>query len=80
MVLVEKQEDREQNQLIRQILTFRQVGEHYRRDDEAHCLQLYKVEDVARELRQTGYQVRIGHSYGPYNLPKAHAVFVARKE
>lgn len=79
IVLVEKQEDREQNKLIRRIITFRQVGEHYRRDDEVHCLQLYKAEDVARELRQAGFQVQVGRSYGQYNLPKAHAVFIACK-
>ncbi|MDV2990788.1 MAG: hypothetical protein N4J56_000442 [Chroococcidiopsis sp. SAG 2025] len=80
IVLVEKQEDWQQKRLIRRIITFRKVEEYYRRDDEVHCLQLYKVEDVARELSQAGFQIQIGRSYGQYNLPKAHAVFVARKE
>jgi SAM-dependent methyltransferase len=79
IVLVEKQEDWQQERLIRRIITFRQVEEHYRRDDEVHCLQLYKPEDVARELCQAGFQVQIGCSYGQYNLPKAHVVFIARK-
>jgi SAM-dependent methyltransferase len=33
IVLVEKKEDREQATLSRRIITLRQVGEHYRRDD-----------------------------------------------
>ncbi|BAY91870.1 MULTISPECIES: class I SAM-dependent methyltransferase [unclassified Tolypothrix] len=36
IVLVEKQENQQQNILTRRIITFRTVGEHYRRDDEIH--------------------------------------------
>jgi len=77
IVLVDKEERRET--LIRRIITFRKVGEYYRRDDEVHHLCLYKATEIASKLRQIGFQVQIMRSYGKYNLPKAHAVFIARK-
>lgn len=79
VVLVEKEEDREQETLIRRIITFRKVGEYYRRDDEVHHLRLYQRTDVAKELRQVGFQVEVMRSYGQYDLPPAHAAIVARK-
>ncbi|PIG95349.1 hypothetical protein CSQ79_02540 [Gloeocapsopsis sp. IPPAS B-1203] len=77
IVLIDKEERRET--LIRRIITFRKVGEYYRRDDEVHHLCLYKATEIASELRQIGFQVQIMRSYGTYNLPKAHAAFIARK-
>jgi hypothetical protein len=47
--------------------------------EEIHSLQLYKATDVAEALHNIGFQVQIIGSYGEYNLPKAHAGFVARK-
>ncbi|NJM71165.1 MAG: class I SAM-dependent methyltransferase [Scytonema sp. RU_4_4] len=79
VVLVEKEEDREQQMLTRRIMTFRKVGEYYRRADELHRLRLYKSSDIATELSQVGFQVQTMRSYGQYYLPKAHAVFIARK-
>ena len=79
VVLVEKEEDREHRTLTRRIITFRKVGEHYRRDDEVHRLRLYEATDIAEELRQVGFQVEIMWSYGEYELPPAHAAIVARK-
>lgn len=79
IVLVEKKEDQEQLTLTRHIITLRKVREHYRRDEEMHHLRLYKVTDVAERLGQVGFQIQIMRSYGQYELPKAHAAFVARK-
>lgn len=79
IILVEKEENREQSILIRRIITLRKVGEHYRRDDEVHRLRLYEATDVAEKLRQVGFQIQIMRSYGQYELPKAHAAFIARK-
>lgn len=42
-------------------------------------MRLYKATDIAQELEQVGFQVQIMHSYGQYNLPKAHAALIARK-
>ncbi|NEP01606.1 MAG: class I SAM-dependent methyltransferase [Symploca sp. SIO2E9] len=79
IVLVDKEENQQQGILTRRIITFRKVGEYYRRDDEVHQQQLYKATDVAQELDQVGFQVQIKHSYGRYNLSPAHAVLIARK-
>lgn len=78
-VLVEKIEDRKRAILTRRIITFRQVGDVYRRDEEVHIQRLYDAEAIASELRQIGFQVRILHHYGEYELPKARAALVARK-
>lgn len=78
-VLVEKQEDQEQHILTRRIITFRKVGDCYRRDDEVHRQQLYEVETIAEMLQHVGFQVEIQHSYGQFTLPDAHAVFIAQK-
>ena len=79
LVLVEKEEDREWGTLTRRIISFRKVGELYRRAVEVHRQRLYKATDVAEELRQVGFGVQTMRSYGRYRLPRAHAAFVARK-
>jgi SAM-dependent methyltransferase len=79
IILVEKEEEREQETLIRRIITLRKVGKHYRRKDEVHHLRLYKATDVAQKLHRVGFQVQMMRNYGQYDLPKAHAAFVARK-
>lgn len=79
IVLVEKREDRKQNLFTRRIISFRQSGKHYRRSEETHIQRLYRSTDIARELRQTGFRVRIVRSYGDYKLPRAHVAFIARK-
>lgn len=78
-VLVEKEEDVERSTLVRRIITLRKVGEHYRRDREVHYLRLYEARAIAEKLAQVGFQVQISRSYGQYQLPKAHAAFIARK-
>jgi SAM-dependent methyltransferase len=80
IVLAEKQE--EQAVLTRRIITLRKLkhqGELYRRDDEVHRLRLYEATEVAEQLHQVGFQVQIMRRYGDYDLPQAHAAFVARK-
>lgn len=79
IVLVEKKEDPQQQILTRRIITFRQVGDQYRRDDEVHCQQLYAAEDIVAMLQQVGFQVEVGHRYGAFALPDAHAVLLAQK-
>lgn len=79
IVLVEKHEDAEREILTRRIITFRKVGEYYRRDEEIHHQRLYKVKDIAEALRRVGFQVEIMHRYGDYKLPKARTAFIASK-
>ncbi|MEM1253340.1 MAG: class I SAM-dependent methyltransferase [Cyanobacteria bacterium P01_H01_bin.21] len=78
-VLVEKEEDSAQSTLKRRIITFRKMGEHYRRSDEVHHVRLYRSTDIAHKLRKVGFKVETMRSYDQYQLPKAHAAFVARK-
>lgn len=79
VVIVEKEEHAEPATLTRRIVTFRRVGEHYRRDDEVHRLRLYRASEVAGDLRDAGFRVETMRAYGSYPLPENHAAFVARK-
>ena len=79
IVLIEKEENSEQSTLTRRIITLRQVGDKYTRDDEVHHMHLYRSTDIAHKLRQVGFKVQTMRSYGEYKLPKAHAAFIARK-
>jgi len=77
--LVAFEHDDRRKQLIRHITTFREVGEHYRRGQETHCVQLYDRRDVARLLRQAGFRVRVVRHFGDYDLLPKRVGFTARK-
>jgi SAM-dependent methyltransferase len=79
VVLVEKEEDAEQGTLTRRIVSFRKVGEHYRRDDEVHRVRLYDPSELSAELRRVGFRVRTMRAYGRHPLSESHAAFVACK-
>ncbi|MDJ0724202.1 MAG: class I SAM-dependent methyltransferase [Prochloraceae cyanobacterium] len=79
IVLVEKEEDREKNILNRRIITFRKIGEYYRRDEEIHCQRLYQRKDIEQKLQEVGFKVEIMDGYGDYKLPIARVAFVATK-
>jgi SAM-dependent methyltransferase len=79
LVLVEKEENFSQATLTRRIITFRKVGENYRRDDEIHRVKLYRSTQISTDLRNLGFRVQITRSYGSYHLPKGIVAFVARK-
>ncbi|MBD2198981.1 MULTISPECIES: hypothetical protein [Calothrix] len=79
VVLVEKEENQELSTLTRRIITFRKVGEYYRRDEELHHQRLYTATEIANQLHQIGFQVETMASYGQYSLPSAHTAFLARK-
>lgn len=79
MVLVEKQEDLEKMILTRRIITFRQEGSLYRRDEEIHRQQLYNAEKIAEQLSQIGFQVQIANAYGEYELAISRKAITARK-
>ncbi|MEW6130901.1 MAG: class I SAM-dependent methyltransferase [Acidobacteriota bacterium] len=80
MVCVEKEEDSEANQLTRRITTFRKVGNHWRRSDETHRIHLFAPGDLADELRQAGFQVKIIRAYGELKFRKGLNGFIARKK
>ncbi|MEB3182416.1 MAG: methyltransferase domain-containing protein [Nostocaceae cyanobacterium] len=78
-ILLEKQEDRKTNKLTRKMTIFRQVGSIYRRSEEIHCVQLYKGAEIAQELREVGFRVRIIRGYGELKFRKAHVGLMAIK-
>jgi len=78
-VLSEREEDAEQGTLTRRIVSFRKVGEHYRRDDEVHRVRLYDPSELSAELRRVGFGVRTMSAYGRHPLSESHVAFVARK-
>ena len=78
-ILLEKEEDKKRNKLTRKMTIFRQVGNLYRRSEEVHCVQLYKCSEIAKELRQVGFRVRIIRGYGELRFRKAHVGFIATK-
>lgn len=76
---LEKEEDEARQIFTRRITSFRKVGNHYRRDDEIHRQRLYRSSEIVAQLRETGFRVRVVHSYGEHDLPPRHAAFIARK-
>jgi SAM-dependent methyltransferase len=78
-VLSEREEDAERGTMTRRIVSFRKVGEHYRRDEEVHRVRLYKPVEISGLLRRVGFGVRTMRSYGSYPLAEGHAAFFARK-
>jgi SAM-dependent methyltransferase len=73
------EEDGAANSLVRDITTFRKVGNEYRRAREAHRLKVYPKRVTLRWLRDTGFRVRTFRSYGDYRLQQRQSAYVARK-
>jgi SAM-dependent methyltransferase len=78
-VLSELEEDHERSTMERRIVSFRKVGEHYRRIDEVHRVRLYDPSGLISELERTGFRARSMASYGDLPLSEGHTAFVARK-
>jgi SAM-dependent methyltransferase len=78
--LVEYLHDEASRQLTRRIVTFRRIGELYRRHEELHRQQLYERAAVADMLRSLGFGVEVLSSYGAAPFPPGLVGFVARKE
>ncbi|HEX4991803.1 MAG TPA: methyltransferase domain-containing protein [Rubrobacteraceae bacterium] len=78
-VLSEREEDPERGTMVRRIVSFRKVGEHYRRDEEVHRVRLYAPEELSGELLRVGFQARTMRAYGSYPLAGGHVAFFARK-
>jgi hypothetical protein len=56
---------------------FRKVGKVYRTTEEVQ--RPYRPDDLARNLRELGFAVRVQREYGRMPLPAAHAAIVATK-
>jgi SAM-dependent methyltransferase len=77
--LVEYRHDVPMRRLTRRIVSFRKVGDAYRRHEETHTQQLYPGTKVAEMLRGIGFRVRQVRSYGKYPLAERVVGVVARK-
>src|SRR5579871_1799926 len=55
-ILLEVRENRKRKILTRRIVSFRQVGKLYRRDEETHVLHLYAAAELLAELSRAGFQ------------------------
>jgi SAM-dependent methyltransferase len=77
--LVEYHPNVSKQQLTRHIVSFRKVGDAYRRHEETHTQQLYSGMKIAEMLRDIGFRVRLMRSYGDYPLPERVVGIVARK-
>lgn len=77
--LVEYQHDETRRQLSRRIVTFRRIGEAYRRSEEVHRQQLFDEVVVTSILESIGFEVRSVRSYGAYALGDHVVGFVARR-
>jgi SAM-dependent methyltransferase len=78
-VLVTSAEDRRRRLLTRQIISFRRVGELYRRDQEVHQQRLLVRSELAVQLRRIGFRVRILRGYGTLRFGRGHVGLLARK-
>lgn len=78
-VLNEKEEDEVSGTMERRIVSFRKVGDLYRRTDEVHRVRLYGPGKISAGLSRAGFEVATMDSYGRYSLGKNHAAFVARR-
>lgn len=77
--LSEREENAERGTMERRIVSFRRVGEYYRRIDEVHRVRLYDPSELAAELERTGFRVRTMRAYGDLVLEEGHTVFAAQK-
>jgi SAM-dependent methyltransferase len=67
------------DELTRRIVTFRQLSGEWRRAEETHTLRLLSLAALERDLDKVGFVVQRVSGYGPVELPKGHAAFIARK-
>jgi len=77
--LVEYQHDEASRQLTRRIVTFRKIGDAYRRSEETHRQQLYDRASVRQMLEAVGFRVQAVRRYGDYPLGQGVVGFVANK-
>ncbi len=77
--IVEYQHDEPRRQLARRIVTFRRIGEGYRRHVETHRQQLLEPDEVDSVLNGAGFTVRRVPGYGDHVMFDGVMGFVAAK-
>jgi len=79
-VLLETTEDQRLHTLVREIETFRKVGDGYRRRRETHRVRLFDTSEVCRWLEAAGFHANTAVGYGEFRLPpRRRAFFCARR-
>ncbi len=79
-VLTEVKEDIGRNLLKREIVTFRQIGDGYRRGRETHWQRVYHPGDIEEVLKRIGYRIEEeAPAYGDFRLPPRRLAYVCRK-
>jgi len=78
-ILRENTFDRKRSRLTRRIVSFRRIGNLYRRSEELHELQLYSASDLAADLARAGFAPKTLAGYGSRALPNGWSVIAARK-
>ena len=78
-VLVETAENQSKRILVREIETFRRIGEFYRRGREVHKVRLFDTNALCAELSSCGFTVKTAKSYGGQPLPPRRRVFIATR-
>ena len=78
-VLVETRENQVERTLVRDIETFRRMGEVYRRSRELHRVRLFDVEELYQQLTACGFATEITQSYGAQQLPPRRYAFFATR-
>jgi SAM-dependent methyltransferase len=79
VVLAESIEDRARRRLVRDITTFRRVGQTYRRAHEVHHVRVPSRAEILAALRAAGFAAHAGRRYGTFALAPRRFAFVARK-
>lgn len=79
-VLVDVSVDEADRLLTRDIVTYRRVGDVYRRAREVHRVRLLEPERIAEHLRAAGFRFRNLASYGDIRLRKGHRAFLATRK
>jgi SAM-dependent methyltransferase len=77
--LVDTREDQGSRLLVREIATFRRVGELYRRGGETHRVRLFDGDEIRGWLSSAGFVVETSEEYGGYVLPPRRRAFFCRK-
>ena len=77
--IVECRHDVDRQRLTRRIVSFRKVGDTYRRQEEIHTQQLYSGTKLAEMLRGIGFRVGQARNFGQYRLSPSVVGLMARK-
>lgn len=71
--------DRKKKILTRHMVTYRKIGNHFRRSEEVHHLRVLNRKIVRRELERAGFRVNYLRSYGKMRMMPGRLGFLAVK-